>query len=117
MALVRPVLHQLSCRNKRSEMQQNMSFGSNRVDQLRSLQKMPMQLRLANLSVNGASSASFASTFVLVAKLSETSQNMSFGSNRVDQVRSLRNISMQLRLANLCVNGASSASFPSTFVQ
>jgi hypothetical protein len=29
----------------------------------------------------------------------------------------LRKISSHLRLANLCVNGASSASFASTFVQ
>jgi hypothetical protein len=29
----------------------------------------------------------------------------------------LRKISMQLRLANFCVNGTSSASFASTFVQ
>jgi hypothetical protein len=34
-------------------------------------------------------------------KLSETPQNMSFVSNGVDQVRALRKISMQLRLANL----------------
>jgi hypothetical protein len=38
-------------------------------------------------------------------------QNMSLGSNGVVEVRLLRKISMQLRLANLCVNGASSASF------
>jgi hypothetical protein len=44
-------------------------------------------------------------------------QNMSFGSNGVDQVRSLRKILTQLRLANLGVNGASSASFASTFAQ
>jgi hypothetical protein len=44
-------------------------------------------------------------------------QNMSFGSNGVDQVRSLPKILIQLHLANLCVNGASSASFASTFVQ
>jgi hypothetical protein len=42
---------------------------------------------------------------------------MSFGSNGVDQVRSLPKILIQLHLANLCVNGASSASFASTFVQ
>jgi hypothetical protein len=42
---------------------------------------------------------------------------MSFGSNGVDQVHSLRKISTQLRLANLGVNGASSASFASTFTQ
>jgi hypothetical protein len=35
----------------------------------------------------------------------------------VDQVRSLWKILTQLRLANLCVNGASSASFASSFVQ
>jgi hypothetical protein len=44
-------------------------------------------------------------------------QNMSFGSNGVDQVRSLRNILTQLRLADLFVNGSISASFASTFVQ
>jgi hypothetical protein len=42
---------------------------------------------------------------------------MSSGSNGVDQVRSLRKISMRLRLVNLCVNGSSSTSFASTFVQ
>jgi hypothetical protein len=41
-----------------------MSFGSNGVDQVRSLQKIPMQLHLANLRVNGTRSASSASTFV-----------------------------------------------------
>jgi hypothetical protein len=44
-------------------MLQNMSFGSNGVDQVRSLRKFLTQLRLANLSVNGTYSASFASTF------------------------------------------------------
>jgi hypothetical protein len=38
---------------------------------------------------------------------------MSFESNGVDHVRSLRQISTQLHLANLCVNGATSASFAS----
>jgi hypothetical protein len=66
--------------------------------------------------INGASSASFASTFVQ-SKRDEKRQNMSFGSNEVDQVRSLPRIPIQLHLANLCVNGASSASFASTFVQ
>jgi hypothetical protein len=49
---------------KRSEMRQNMSFGSNGVDRERSLRKVRTQLRLANLCVNGASSASFASRVV-----------------------------------------------------
>jgi hypothetical protein len=49
---------------KRSEMPQNMSFGSNGVDELRSLQKLQTQLCLANLCINGPTSASFASSFV-----------------------------------------------------
>jgi hypothetical protein len=75
-----------------------------------------MQLRLANLSVNGASSASFPSTFA-VTKQSKKCQNMSFGSNGVDRVRSLGKDPTQLCLANLCANGSSSASFASTFEQ
>jgi hypothetical protein len=40
-----------------------MSFGSNGVHPVLSLQNFPTQLRLVNFGVNGASSASFASTF------------------------------------------------------
>jgi hypothetical protein len=49
---------------KWSEKRQNMSFGSNGLDRVRSLRKDPTQLRLAYLGVNGASSAIFASSFV-----------------------------------------------------
>jgi hypothetical protein len=52
-----------------------------------------------------------------VTKRSEAPENMSFGANAVDRVRSLRNIPTQLCLANLCVNGTISACFASTFVQ
>jgi hypothetical protein len=44
-------------------------------------------------------------------------QNISFGSNGVDEVRSLAKILKQLRLPNLCVNGTCSASFATTFMQ
>jgi hypothetical protein len=40
-------------------------------------------------------------------------QNMSFGSNGVNEVRSLQKILTRLCLVNLCVNGTSSASFAS----
>jgi hypothetical protein len=50
---------------KRSKTPQNMSFESNGLDLVRSLRKIPTRLCLANLYVNGNSSASFASTFVL----------------------------------------------------
>jgi hypothetical protein len=59
----------------------------------------------------------FCIDFGAVTKHSETTQNMSFRSNGVDRVRSLRKSLTQLRLANFGVNGASSASFASTFVQ
>jgi hypothetical protein len=52
-----------------------------------------------------------------VTKRSEIPQNMSFGSNGVDRVRSLRKIKIKVCLENLAINGASSASFASTFVQ
>jgi hypothetical protein len=59
----------------------------------------------------------FCIDFRAVTKQSETPQNMSFGSNGVDRVRSLQKLPTQLRLANLCLNGATSASFASAFVQ
>jgi hypothetical protein len=59
----------------------------------------------------------FCIGFRAVTKRTETPENMSFGSNGVDWVRSLRKILTRLCLANLCDNGTSSASFASTFVQ
>jgi hypothetical protein len=70
-------------------MTQNKTFGANGVDRVRSLQKVPMQLRFANLCVNGTSLARFASTFA-VTKRCEKTQNMSCGSNGLDRVRSLQ---------------------------
>jgi hypothetical protein len=58
----------------------------------------------------------FSINFRAVTKWLGTPQNMSFGSNGVVQVRLLGKILIQLRLANLRVNGASSVSFESTFV-
>jgi hypothetical protein len=55
--------------------------------------------------------------FLAVTKRSETLQNLSFGFNEVDHVRSLQKILKQLPLANLCLNGTCSSSFASTFVQ
>jgi lipoate synthase len=58
----------------------------------------------------------FCIDFRAVMKWSKMPQNMSFGSNGVDQVRQLRKILKQLRLANLCVEGTCSANFASTFM-
>jgi hypothetical protein len=59
MAPVRPVLHQLSYSTETS---QNMSFGSNKVGEIHSLQKNQTRYYIANLYVNHTSSASFAWT-------------------------------------------------------
>jgi hypothetical protein len=61
--------------------------------------------------------ASFASTFGAVTNRSKMPKHMSFWSNGLDRVRSLRKIQVRLCLANLCVNGTSSASFASIFAQ
>jgi hypothetical protein len=94
-------------------MPQNMSFGSNGVDQVRSLRTILTQLRALMSLVQPI----FCIDFHALTKWSGTPQNMSFGSNGVDEVRLLRKIPMQLCLANLCDNGTSSANFASTFVQ
>jgi hypothetical protein len=57
-------LSKLSRSNKTVQNAPNMSLRYNGVDQVRSLQKIPTELDLANVCVNGAGSASFASTFV-----------------------------------------------------
>ena len=46
----------------------------------------------------------------------ETHQNMSLGSNGVDQVRSLRKIAMSVRGTNICINCTSSVCFAPTFL-
>jgi hypothetical protein len=139
MAPVRLVCIDFRAVTKRSEKFENMSFGFNGVDHVRSFPKMSKQLPLANLCVHGTSSASFhrllcinetvrnapkleswvqwSGSGAFVTKNSETPQNMSFGSNGVDRVRSLREIPMRPCLANMYDNGTSSASFASTLVQ
>jgi hypothetical protein len=115
------------------------------MDRVRSLRKILTRPGLANLCVHGTSPASFGTCsasfanfeatsfselmrywhlfvqfcidFHTVTKRSEMTQNMSFGSNGVDRVRSLRKIPTRLCLVNLCDNGTSSASFASIFVQ
>ena len=70
-ALVRPVLHRVSCSNvtiqnapKHYETLQNMSFGSNGMDRVHSLRQIPMPLCGTNFCINCSSSARFAPSFV-----------------------------------------------------
>src|SRR6185503_1355132 len=95
---------------------QNMSSGSNGVDWVHWLRKIPTRLRGTNFCT---SSAHFAPSFVSqpngrnAPKLYKMHQNISLGSNRIYRVRSFRKISMRLRATNFCT---SSARFAPSFV-
>ena len=71
IAPVQPILHRVSYSNetlpnapKYYETHQNMILGSNGVDQVRSLQKIPMRLRGKSFCINCTSPARFAPSFV-----------------------------------------------------
>jgi len=71
IAPVHPVLHRVSCsyetitdEHKHYETYQNMSLGSNGVDWVCSLRKIPMWLRGMNFGINCTSSPYFASSFM-----------------------------------------------------
>ena len=71
IAPVQPILHRVSCSNetlpsapKHYETHKNMSLGSNWVDRVCSLRKIPMRLHATNLCINSTISAHFASSFV-----------------------------------------------------
>jgi len=102
---------------KRYKTHQNVSLGSNGVDWVRSLRKIMTRLRGTNFCT---CSAHFAPSFVRQPNSPECSQgyemhqNVSLGSNRVDQVHSLRKIRTRLRGTNFCT---SSVHFPPSFVR
>src|SRR6185437_4866824 len=102
IAPVQPVLYLVLCSNeilpntpKHYETHTNMSLGSNGVDWVRSLRKIPKRLHVTNLCINCTSSTRFVpnscSNEILpnTPKHYETHTNMSLGSNGVDWVRSL----------------------------
>ena len=123
-ALVRPVIHRVSYGNqtvldapKWYEMHQNISLGPNGVDRVRSLRKIPTQLRDMNFCTR---SARFPPSFVRqpngpeCTQWYETHQNISLGSNGVDRVRSLRIIPTRPHGTNFC---NSLARFAPSFVR
>ena len=95
-------------------MHQNVSVVSYKVDRVHSLQKIPTQLRGTNFCTR---SACFPPSFVRQPNGPEwfrMHQNISFGWNRVDRVRSLRKILTRLRGTKVC---NSSARFAPSFVR
>ena len=102
IASVQPVLRRVSCSNetfpnapKHYEMHTNMSFGSNGVDRLHSLRKIPMRFQGTNFCFNCTSSTRLHrvscsnKTLPNAPNLYEMHQIMSFGFDGVDLVGSL----------------------------
>jgi len=113
IATVRPVLHRVLCCNetitnapKHYNTHKNMSLGSNGLDLVRSLWKIPSQLHGTNFCTNCTSSTSLHhfscgnETIQNAPKNYETHQNMCLGSNGVDRVPSLQKIPTRLRGMN-----------------
>src|SRR6185295_17948956 len=97
-------------------MNQNISFGSNGVDRVRSLRKIPTRLRGTNFCT---SSARFAPSFVRQPNGPECTQILrntpkhQFWSDGADRGSSLRKILTRVRGTNFCT---SSARFAPSFV-
>ena len=129
IAPVQPILHQVLCSNERLpnapkhyETDRNKSLGSTWLDRVCSLRKIPRRLHgtcalIAPVQPILHQVLCSNERLPNAPKHYETHQNMSFGSNGVDRVRSLRIILMQLRGNNFCINCASSTRFVSSFVQ
>jgi len=129
IAPVQHVLHRVSCRNKTLpnapkyyETHQNMSLGSNGVDRVCSLRKIPTRLRGKNAliaPVQPVLKQASCSNETIQNALNhyEMQQKMSLGSNGVDRVCSLRKIPTRLRGKNFCINCTSSTRFEASFMQ
>ena len=105
---------------KHNETHQNMSLGSNGVDQVRLSWKITMCLRGTKFCINWTSSICCATSFMQLRnepKYYEMHQNISLGSNRVDWVHSLWKIPRWLRGTNFCINCTSSVCFAISFIQ
>ena len=132
-ALIAPVwriLQQVSCSSgtvpnapKWKVSHQNMSLGSNGVDQERSLRKFLIRHRGMNFCINCTSLECFASSLcssIMVPnapKQKETHENMSLESNCVDREHPFREILMRLCGTNSCINCTKLAHFAPSFVQ
>ena len=130
IAPVQYVLQQVSCSYemipnapKYYETHRNIGIGSNGVDWLFSLRKIPMWLRGTNFCNNCTSSPCFAPTFMQLRndpKCSEIMWNRLKHLFRVHQgglVCLLRKIPSWLRGINFCINCTSSPRFALSFMQ
>ena len=100
-----------------TKMHQNMSLGSNWGNRVRSLIKIPMQVRgitfalIAPVHPISHRVSCCNETIQNATKHSKTHQFVSLASNGVDRVRSLQKTLMQFRGTNLIINCTSSTHF------
>ena len=124
------ILHRVSCSYERItdelehyETYQNISLGSNGVDWVHSLRKIPTWLRRTNSCINCTSSPYFGSSFMELRndpKCTQTLYNAPKHEFRVQWGRLgafVVKIPTWLRGTNFCFNCTSSLCFPSSFMQ
>ena len=129
IAPVQPVLQRDSCSNetlpnapKHYGTHQNMSLGSNGVDQFRSLRKIPMRLREKRFALIAVvqpvlhQASCSNETIQNATKNYKMQQYMNLGSNGVGRVHSFRKMPKRLHGTNLCINCTSSTHFATSFV-
>src|SRR6185503_17209013 len=125
IAPIHPILHRVSCSYemipnapKHYETHQNMSLGSNRVDQVRLLEKITG----TNYCINCTSSVCFATSFMQLRKdpkcikILRNAPKHYFRVNGVDWDCPLRKIPTSLRGTNFCINCTSSPRFAPSFM-
>ena len=108
---------------KHYETHQNMSLGSNRVDQVCFLGKNTTWLRGTNFCINCISFVCFAPSFMQLRNDPKCTQilrnipKITLGSNWVDWDCPLQKIPTSLRGTNFCINCTSSPRFAPSFMQ
>jgi len=106
--------------HQNTETDRNISLGSNKVDWVRSLRKIPTWLRGTNFCINCTSSPRFAPSFMHLRndpKCTQILRNAPKHWYRVQWLRSLWKIPTWLRGMNFCNNCTSSTHFALSFMQ
>jgi len=130
IAPVRPDLHWVSCSNemfpnasKLYETLQNMSLGSNGMDRVPLLWKIPTRLQCMNFCLFALVGTDLHQVLCSNQMVQmhpnhyETHKNMSLRSNGMDRVPSLQKIPTRLHCTNLSINCTSSVRFALSFTQ
>jgi hypothetical protein len=103
MAPVRPVLPRLLCSNEMVRNAPKYEFWVQWIGSGAFVARNSDATLISELVRYWHEFGQFSIDFSAVTKRSETPQNMSFGSNGVDRLHSLRKIRTRLCLANFCV--------------